>query len=525
MEKFFNTEGPIKTDLHYYISSDERWNFSHVIGLIQQQKYFVLHAPRQTGKTSALLALIEELNTFGQYEAVYANIEAAQAARENVKDGMRAVLSSISSGMYYFLKSSFLRKNFVRIFEESGHNTALTDLLAFWAENADKPVVLFLDEVDTLIGDTLISLLRQIRAGYNQRPRAFPISIVLCGVRDVRDYRIHSSSTKEIITGGSAFNIKAESLRLANFTKAQIAQLYQQHTDATGQVFEDGILDLAWYYTEGQPWLVNAIAYEATYRMQENRDRQRPITLEIFETAKENIILRRDTHLDQLTDKLREDRVRRIIEPMLSGKNITQNHRPDDVQYVNDLGLIQLDINGEFRIANAIYKEIIPRELTWNIQTGLTTKRLWYINEDGSLDMHKLLTAFQDFFRKHSEHWVERFDYKEAGPQLLLQAFLQRIVNGGGRIEREYGFGRGRTDLFIEFFYGDGQVQSIVLELKLFHSNLEKTIEEGIVQTKAYMDKCGAKEGHLLLFDRREKVSWEEKIWQKGMKGLSIWGS
>ncbi|MEM9850217.1 MAG: AAA-like domain-containing protein, partial [Bacteroidota bacterium] len=293
MEKFFNTEGPIKTDLHYYISSDERWNFSHVIGLIQQQKYFVLHAPRQTGKTSALLALIEELNTFGQYEAVYANIEAAQAARENVKDGMRAVLSSISSGMYYFLKSSFLRKNFVRIFEESGHNTALTDLLAFWAENADKPVVLFLDEVDTLIGDTLISLLRQIRAGYNQRPRAFPISIVLCGVRDVRDYRIHSSSTKEIITGGSAFNIKAESLRLANFTKAQIAQLYQQHTDATRQVFEDGILDLAWYYTEGQPWLVNAIAYEATYRMQENRDRQRPITLEIFETAKENIILRR----------------------------------------------------------------------------------------------------------------------------------------------------------------------------------------------------------------------------------------
>ncbi|MEM6699530.1 MAG: ATP-binding protein, partial [Bacteroidota bacterium] len=237
------------------------------------------------------------------------------------------------------------------------------------------------------------------------------------------------------------------------------------------------------------------------------------------------IILRRDTHLDQLTDKLREDRVRRIIEPMLSGKNITQNHRPDDVQYVNDLGLIQLDINGAFRIANAIYKEVIPRELTWNIQTGLTTKQLWYINEDGSLNMYKLLTAFQDFFRKHSEHWVERFEYKEAGPQLLLQAFLQRIVNGGGRIEREYGFGRGRTDLFIEFFYGDGQVQSIVLELKLFYSNLKKTIEEGIVQTKAYMDKCGAKEGHLLLFDRRENVSWEEKIWQKEMEGLSVWGS
>ncbi len=167
----------------------------------------------------------------------------------------------------------------------------------FLGEKSEKLTVLFLDEVDTLIGDTLISLLRQIRSGYNKRPSDFPISIILCGVRDIRDYRIHSFSTKEIITGGSAFNIKAESLRLENFTQAHIQDLYSQHTQATRQVFEKEGIDFVWYYTQGQPCLVNALAYEATFNMRENRDRTKSITVADIKVAKERLILRRDTHL------------------------------------------------------------------------------------------------------------------------------------------------------------------------------------------------------------------------------------
>lgn len=524
MEKFFNTAGPIATDIHYYVDAKKRWDFSQVISLITQRKYFILHAPRQTGKTSALLALVKNLNESGEFEAIYANIEASQAAREDVSRGIRAVLVEIASGMNFFLKKPLLEDNWLSIFEKAGPDKALTELLTFWTENATKPTVLFLDEVDALIGDTLISLLRQIRSGYNKRPTSFPISIILCGVRDVRDYRIHSSKTKEIITGGSAFNIKAESLRLENFSKEHIENLYGQHTHTTRQVFEKGVLDLVWYYTEGQPWLVNALAYEATFNMKENRDRTKPITVTAIKEAKERLILRRDTHLDQLTDKLQEARVRRVIEPMLSGNLSSSDHRPDDVQYVRDLGLINVTRNGQISIANAIYQEIIPRELTWTMQTGMTTDHLWYIQRDGSLDILKLLKNFQDFFRKNSEHWLERYDYKEAGPQLLLQAFLQRIVNGGGRIEREYGFGRGRTDLFIEFFYGDNQKQEIVLELKILYNSMESTIIEGLTQIKGYMDKCGTNQGHLLIFDRRTNRAWEEKIWDKEIEGIRVWG-
>ncbi|MEM6699855.1 MAG: hypothetical protein AAF599_15740 [Bacteroidota bacterium] len=77
MERFFNTEGPIATDTHYYIDAKERWDFEEVLQLIQRRKYFVLHAPRQTGKTSALLDLMHYLNSTGEYETVYANIEPA----------------------------------------------------------------------------------------------------------------------------------------------------------------------------------------------------------------------------------------------------------------------------------------------------------------------------------------------------------------------------------------------------------------------------------------------------------------
>ena len=138
------------------------------------------------------------------------------------------------------------------------------------------------------------------------------------------------------------------------------------------------------------------------------------------------------------------------------------------------------------------------------------------MGRDGRLDFPKLLNGFQQFFRENSEIWIERFDYKEVGPQLLIQAFLQRIVNSGGRIEREYRLGRRRTDLLVQWpldetqgFYGP--VQRVVIELKILHKSLEATIKEGLSQTADYMDRGGTDEGYLVVFDRTPEVPWEEK--------------
>ena len=243
------------------------------------------------------------------------------------------------------------------------------------------------------------------------------------------------------------------------------------------------------------------------------------------------MILSRATHLDQLHDKLKKPRVHQVIAAILASEYDELDVPSDDMQYVADLGLIVMQ--PELRIANRIYQESIPRELTWTKQVTIPYQQAWYLTPERRLMMPKLLTAFQHYFQEHSEAWVERFAYKEAGPQLLLQAFLQRIVNGGGRITREYGLGRRRTDLFIEWPVDEhagfhGEVQRIVLELKIRYQSKQATIEKGLAQTADYADKSAADEAHLLIFDRRPEVTWQEKIWcqseRHGTREITVWG-
>jgi len=519
--RFFNTAGPIDQARHYNIEPLQRVDMEEIRQLIDDQKYFALHAPRQTGKTSFLLSLMKYLNRQGKYRCLYINVEAAQAYRENISQAIYVILYELSRSEFIYTTDSFFQTHWKHIYENTGGPVALSEALTQWSSRDEKPGVLLIDEIDSLVGDTLISVLRQLRSGYTNRPVKFPQSIILCGVRDVRDYRIHSDTEKSIITGGSAFNIKSESLKLGNFTPDEIKALYLQHSDETGQRFNEDIFPLVWDLTEGQPWLVNALGYEVCFKMKEGRDRSGNIDTEMIEQAKENLILRRETHLDQLTDKLKEDRVKRVMIPILSGSEDIDKIPEDDIDYVSDLGLIKR--KPRMSIANRVYREIIPRQLTYSVQEQILQESSWYMMEDGRLDMDKLLTAFQEFFRKNFEHWVNGFDYEEAGPQLLLQAFLQRIVNGGGRVEREYGLGRQRTDLLVVWPYKNG-VQHAVIELKLKYDSLEKTIEKGLEQTHEYMDKCGTSEGYLLVINRSPKASWKEKIFKrkKSFKGTKI---
>lgn len=530
MERFFNTAGPIKTDLHYYVNLLRRIDVDEIEMLISQQKYFVLHAARQTGKTSCLLALRDYLNAKEDYYTVYANVESGQAYRNDIDKVNRSVIGVIVREATLILKNNLAKDISDTLLK--GENQ--TDLIAAFLSNLstalDRPLILFLDEIDALVGDSLVSVLRQIRSGYANRPAEFPQSIILCGVRDVRDYRIVLSN-QDIITGGSAFNIKAESLHLGNFSKKEIHELYMQHTASTGQVFDEECFPVIWEATEGQPWLVNALGYEVTIKMRENRDRSIRIIPEMVYQAQERIIYRRDTHIDILIDKLREPRVRRVIAPILAGEEKADESviPQDDVAYVRDMGLITLD--KPRRIANGIYREIIPRELTWTTQDGLIQQSAWYIRPDNSIDMNKLMLDFQQFFRQNADAWIERFDYKESGPQLLLQAFLQRVVNGGGYIDREYGLGRGRTDLLITKPLTDGYggpKQRIVLELKIKRGDLETVIKKGLEQTSGYMDHCGnVTEGHFILFNRDGKTTWEERIWHRteqfGTYQITVW--
>ena len=293
----------------------------------------------------------------------------------------------------------------------------------------------------------------------------------------------------------------------------------EQHKEETGQEFTASAQQTIWAQTQGQPWLVNALADECVGAVAD-----RDVGEEDVRDAQERIVVRRETHLDQLADKLRETRVRRVVEPLLSGGE-TRTFTDRDVEYARDLGLLALA--PPLRIANPLYAEVVPRELTWVAQEELAQEAAWYTDAAGALDVVALMESFQAFYREHSQHWWQRFLYQEAWPQLLLQAFLQRIVNGGGRVEREYGLGRGRTDLLIVWSQGACTARHVI-ECKVLRRSVAETVAEGLRQTAGYMDKSGADSGHLVVFDRDEDKPWSDKIFHRvehvESVAIHVWG-
>ena len=530
--RYFNTKGPVVADDHYCIPPLDRVDLDEILRLIEWKKYFVLQAPRQAGKTSMLKALAERLNAGGKYRCLYINVESTQAVRDDIASAIAMVLDELSERATETFGDDSLQALRGEILAHRSPSMALNLLLTRWAASSPKPLVLLIDEIDTMIGDSLISVLRQLRSGYDLRPTHFPQSVILCGVRDVCDYRIFSTKDQNYTSGGSWFNIKAKSLRLDDFKKTEVRSLLAQHTEETGQEFEPSAVDRVWELTRGQPWLVNALALQACFKERSGLDRSRAISETAIDDAKETLILKPVTHLDQFASQLREDRVRRVIEPMLGDSDGIPDLREDDLGYLCDLGLIRND--GEWRIANPIYQEVIPRRLTYVAQRSIVRRGAWFVDSEGRLDLPKLMEDFQAFFREHSEAWGMRAAYKKASAQLLLHAFLQKVFNGGGRIECEYSMDRGRTDLLVMWSqggeWGRGQVSRHVIECKAMLQNrsFDTIIQQGLRQTVEYMDRCAAESGHLLIFDQRPDKSWEERVFCReeriGETLVTVWG-
>lgn len=357
MPRFFNTSGPNNPADSYTLPVATR--LPELRGLVDQRLYFVLHAPRQVGKTTTLLTLAQELTSEGSYAAVLLSMEQGASFGSDPGAAELAILSSWRGNALAWLPAELQPPPWPDVPPGDRIKTAL----ATWARAVPRPLVIFLDEIDALRDDALISVLRQIRAGFPNRPQHFPWSLALIGLRDVRDYKVASGSDSRLGTS-SPFNIKAESLTLRNFTPQEVAELYAQHTAETGQAFLPDAIDLAYDLTRGQPWLVNALARQLMEVLVP--DRTRAITKDDVNEAKEVLIRRQDTHLDSLVDRLREPRVRSILEPMLAG-DVLGDVPEDDVRFVLDLGLCRMDPSGGLEVANPIYREIIVRELSFRL--------------------------------------------------------------------------------------------------------------------------------------------------------------
>jgi hypothetical protein len=500
MARRFNTAGPCRPDWHYMIPAERR--LPEAPGLVEQGAYFVVHAPRQTGKTTALRALAEQLTASGRYAALHFSCETGEVAGDDFGEAQRAILSQLRQYAGFLLPAELHPPPF----PEAPDSTLLGTALTAWAHACPRPLVLFFDEIDALRGQSLLSVLRQLRSGFSHRPTLFPASVVLCGLRDVRDYKAASGGDPERLGTSSPFNIKLESLRLGDFTQQEVRELYSQHTADTGQPFTEQVLARAFELTQGQPWLVNALAREVIEKMAVPVSE--PITAEHVETAKERLILARATHLDSLVARLHEPRVRRILEPLLAGTLDSEGDTYlEDLQYVRDLGLCAR--NNPLRMANPIYREVVARVLAEGSESKIEAEPRSFVLPDGRLDFDRLLREFIAFWRQHGEVLAAGVSYHEVAPQLVFMAFLQRVVNGGGFVEREYGVGRGRIDLLVRWPYqeqGQRRWQLHALELKVWREHQADPLLEGLVQLDTYLERLGLEEGVLVIFDRRREA-------------------
>lgn len=490
MPRWFNTAGPCNPTDHYMLPATAR--LPQVPQLIAKKSYFVLHAPRQTGKTTALLALACDLTASGQYVAALVSMEVGAPFSDDPGAAELAILSAWHGAASWQLPSELCPPPWPQT--EPGRRIGAA--LQAWVQAVPRPLVLFLDEIDALQNETLISILRQLRDGYPGRPQAFPHSLALVGLRDVRDYKVAAGGSDRLYTA-SPFNIKVESLTLRSFTAEEVAALYQQHTDDTGQRFTPEATAYAFALTQGQPWLVNALARQVVEVVVP--DGAIPITMAHIQAASERLIARQDTHLDSLAERVREPRVRRILEPMLAGQALG-DVPPDDLRFVVDLGLCRIDPQAGLVIANPIYREVLPQVLAMAAYVSIPRLPPIWLTPEGRLDVDGLLAAFLAFWRQHGQPLLRAVHYHEVAPHIVLMAFLHRVVNGGGSLEREYAIGSGRMDLCLR--YG---ADTLAMELKVWRDGEPDPRPEGLVQLEGYLRGLSVERGWLVIFDQRSK--------------------
>jgi hypothetical protein len=530
-----------------------------VSDMIKGNYYFLVHAPRRSGKTTCLAALTDRINSEGQFYAIRCELAAlseisdAETAMSRIVDRIDAALESSKVEEIRRLAFSFGSERYMAL-----SVAKVQPMLNDMCRALDRELVVFFDDADCLRESPLVMLLAQIKGGYDgrfgSRWSRFPRSLAIVGKRDIRDYpsRVRPDGT----TAGfvDLFNIKKKSLSLPDFTRDEIGALYGQHTAATGQVFEPEAVDRAWRWTEGQPWLVNVLADDIVAKRFGN-DYSRTVTGADVDLAARDIITSEDPRFVDLRERIREPRVRRVTESVLVGAVCLPNAiSDDDALYPVDLGLLKAspDFGNPLRPANPINEAIIVGTLTEKLQAGMPGDLAGKWMDGTRLDMNGILKAFRDYWRKNRESLavdnesecrvdesigaaLERYNIVDGGMGksvartvrknltersdeafclLVLFAFLQKVLDGGQKvldggaeIDRDYALGGARTHVFVRY-------KGITYPLELKSRGVPSR-DESIERLSGFIDESGAPAGWLVVFDRNPKKPRDEKAFWK----------
>jgi AAA+ ATPase superfamily predicted ATPase len=168
---------------------------NELVELIHTEQYYVIHAARQTGKTTLLINFANKINKEGKYYALYCSLENAYVTPEPEKGIPTIVNSFVMALENYNMPNA---EKFKENINMTDYANAFGFALRNYCRRLDKPLIIFFDEADCLSENTLLSFLRQLRNGFVNRSIApFPISVALVGMRNIRDYKAKIRENKE----------------------------------------------------------------------------------------------------------------------------------------------------------------------------------------------------------------------------------------------------------------------------------------------------------------------------------------
>jgi hypothetical protein len=471
-----------------------------------------------------LLTLKKKLNEEGKYRCLYCNVETAQVAGNDTERGIKLILSRIAQEAEFEFQDPWPHQNFVSILEHTGPDGALVTLFERWMyreQPPQAPIVLLLDGIDVLRGETLTSVMRQLRTGQISSPRLFPQSVILSGARDVRDSDIEIGKD-EYLLGRSGSDIRDHTLVLYNFTQGEIKELCDQYTAETGQTFQEAVYSRLYSLTGGRPWLVNTLLCEGLYEMGFGSDASKPVTFGMIDAAKDHFLARQDIYMDQLAAKLSSRSVRETLFPILIGGRWEKKPLQEDLDYLEDLELIRKSPGG-WGIPNAIYREIIPKVMGRNLKDELShvVDRSKFLRPDRRLDFREMIKFYQKLYCEYFLVWGRRYDLQGVLAQILLHTFLHYVLGDRGRMECDYALSTGCVDISVGWGYslenGERREERFVVEIRLFDNTQahEVGVRYGVTQVVAYAKPRQPYEVYLLILDEDESKTWYDRLFQE----------
>ena len=522
----FGTQGPVNSQEHYVVSrSDE---IADYIKRVEEGKYVVLFAPRQTGKTTffrdALAALEVGSASVEQtidYFPIQLNFDVCKnltlpAFYEYFYDQMREEIDGVfqrrgcvpSETLYGFLEGTTF----------TNHLSMMTFFKRFArfldTEHDGQQIVLVIDEFDGIPQAALSDFLHTLRHIYiSGKPRC-PHSVGIVGVKSIAQLNYDRSI--------SPFNIQDE-FHLPNFTLEQVQELLAQYTDEVGQSFVPEVVASIHKQTAGQPVLVNRVAQILTEEL--DIPITEPITMSHFSMAHSELLHERNTNIEHLTTNIRrkprfESVLMRIME---QDEGVNFNMDDDIISELATYGVIKKSADGMCQILNPIYLYRIMRTFKPTVNglenqyfpNGDIEEFLNYVTVAGVIDMESLLDNFRDFIVRAGFKILQVPDTpQESVGRHLLFAYLDQFVKLiGGFMHIEVQTGRGRMDIIITH-----NQRKYIIETKIWRG--DNRYQAGKKQLAAYLKTEGVKAGYYIVFDHREKP--EPRVEAETIAGLTI---